>query len=91
MGRLDDWNKKTQSSFEMLYDIKTIFKNYKYNTKILGASIRNKDYIIECAKIGADVITAPFKPLISLINHPLTDSGLKKFIEDYKSSNNFIL
>ena len=87
MGRLDDWDKKTCSSFEMLSDIKTIFKNYNYNTKILGASIRNQDYIIECAKIGADVITAPFKSLISLIEHPLTDSGLKKFIEDYQNLN----
>ena len=86
MGRLDDWDKKPCSSFEMLSDIKTIFKNYNYNTKILGASIRNQDYIIECAKIGADVITAPFKSLISLIEHPLTDSGLKKFIEDHKKS-----
>ena len=87
MGRLDDWDKKTCSSFEMLSDIKTIFKNYNYNTKILGASIRNQGYIIECAKIGADVITAPFKSLISLIEHPLTDSGLKKFIEDYQNLN----
>ena len=51
----------------------------------MGASIRNKDYIIKCAKLGADVITAPFKSLISLIDHPLTDSGLKKFIEDFKN------
>ena len=86
MGRLDDWSKKTCSSFEMLSDIKTIFKNYNYNTKILGASIRNQKYIIECAKIGADVITAPFKSLISLIEHPLTDAGLKKFIQDYQNS-----
>ena len=85
MARLDDWDKKTCSSFEMLSDIKTIYQNYNYNTKILGASIRNKDYIIKCAKLGADVITAPFKSLISLIDHPLTDSGLKKFIEDFKN------
>ena len=87
MGRLDDWDKKSCSSFEMVADIKTIFKNYNYNTKILGASIRNKDYIIKCAKIGADVITAPFKSLTSLIEHPLTDSGLKRFIEDHQNSN----
>ena len=87
MGRLDDWSKKTCSSFEMLSDIKTIFKNYNYNTKILGASIRNQKYIIECAKIGADVVTVPFKSLISLIDHPLTDAGLKKFIEDHQNSN----
>ena len=85
MGRLDDWDKKTCSSFEMLSDIKTIYQNYNYNTKILGASIRNKDYIIKCATVGADVITAPFKSLISLIDHPLTESGLKKFIEDFKN------
>ena len=90
MGRLDDWDKKPYSSFKMLSDIKTIFKNYNYNTKILGASIRNQDYIIECAKIGADVITAPFTSLISLIEHPLTDAVLKKFIEDYQNSKSSI-
>ena len=55
-------------------------------TKILAASIRSPKHIIECAKIGADVVTAPFTLLNSLIKHPLTDSGLKKFIDDYKAT-----
>ena len=67
-------------------DIKKIFQNYHYKTKILAASIRGQEHIIECAKIGADVVTASFTLLSSLIKHPLTDSGLKKFIEDYKNT-----
>ena len=85
MGRIDDWDKKTSSSVTILSDIKTIFQNYHYNTKILAASIRNQEHIVECAKIGADVATTSFTLLSSLIKHPLTDSGLKKFIKDYKS------
>jgi len=85
MGRIDDWDKKEASSLEVVSDIKTIFKNYNYNTKILAASIRSQKHIVECAKIGTDVVTASFKLLSSMINHPLTDSGLKKFIQDYKN------
>ena len=87
MGRIDDWDKKTASSIQILADIKKIFKNYQYKTKILAASIRNQEHIIDCAKIGADVVTASFKLLSSLIKHPLTESGLKKFIQDYKRVN----
>jgi transaldolase len=86
MGRIDDWNKKPSSSLEIVSDIKTIFQNYNYRTKILAASIRSPKHIIECAKIGTDVVTAPFTLLKSLIKHPLTDSGLKKFIDDYKTT-----
>tara|TARA_B100000700_G_scaffold217202_1_gene238953 strand:- start:323 stop:985 length:663 start_codon:yes stop_codon:yes gene_type:complete len=87
MGRIDDWDKKTASSIQILADIKKIFQNYQYKTKILAASIRNQEHIIDCAKIGADVVTASFKLLSSLIKHPLTESGLKKFIQDYKRVN----
>ena len=86
MGRIDDWNKSPCSSVEIISDIKTIFQNYHYNTKILAASIRSPKHIIECAKIGTDVVTASFTLLNSLIKHPLTDSGLQKFIDDYKKS-----
>ena len=86
MGRIDDWNKSPCSSVEIISDIKTIFQNYHYNTKILAASIRSPKHIIECAKIGTDVVTASFTLLNSLIKHPLTDSGLKKFINDYMKS-----
>jgi len=84
MGRIDDWNKQPCSSVEIISDIKTILQNYHYSTKILAASIRSHKHIIECAKIGTDVVTASFTLLNSLIKHPLTDSGLKKFIDDYK-------
>ena len=67
----------------MIADIKKIFENYNYNTKILAASIRNPEHIIKCAKIGVDVITTPLKSFLSLTNHHLTDIGLKKFLDDY--------
>ncbi len=85
MGRIDDWTKNPHSSVKIVSDIKTIFQKYHYETKILAASIRSQEHIIECAKIGADVVTASFTLLNSLIKHPLTDSGLKKFIADYKN------
>ena len=84
IGRLDDIS---TDGLDLISDIRDIYDNYAYETEILAASIRHTMHIIDCAKIGADVITAPFKSLISLINHPLTDSGLKKFIEDHHKSN----
>ena len=84
MGRIDDWSPSPRSSVEIVSNIKTVFQNYHYNTKILAASIRSTKHIIDCAKIGTDVVTASFTLLNSLIKHPLTDSGLKKFINDYK-------
>ena len=64
-----------------------IFDNYNFNTEILSASIRSPMHIIDCAKIGSDVVTAPLKSIKSLLNHPLTDIGLKKFIDDYNKGN----
>ena len=87
IGRLDDWAKQENAGLAMLSDIKTIFDNYNYTTKILAASIRNSQQIVECGKIGIDVITAPFTSLMPLIKHPLTDLGLKKFLADYKKNN----
>tara|TARA_B100000945_G_scaffold225586_1_gene182447 strand:- start:956 stop:1621 length:666 start_codon:yes stop_codon:yes gene_type:complete len=87
IGRLDDWAKQENTGLAMLSDIKTIFDNYNYTTKILAASIRNSQQIVECGKIGVDVITAPFTSLMPLIKHPLTDLGLKKFLADYKKNN----
>lgn len=83
IGRLDDWEKDSNAGIQMIADIKKIFENYNYNTKILAASIRNPEHIIKCAKIGVDVITTPLKSFLSLTNHPLTDIGLKKFLDDY--------
>ena len=87
MGRIDDWKKDINAGINLISDIKTIFTNYQYNSQILAASIRNPKHIIECAKIGVDVATMPFNALIELIKHPLTDIGLKKFLDDYKQIN----
>ena len=82
VGRLDDIS---SDGLSLIKEIKILFSNYaEIETKILAASIRNQMHIIDCAKIGADVITAPLNVLQSLINHPLTDIGMNKFIEDTK-------
>ena len=86
MGRIDDWKQKKLSSFQVLSNIKTIFKNYHFSTKILSASIRQPEHIIESAKIGVDVVTASLKLLCSLIKHPLTDAGIQTFIQDYTNN-----
>ena len=76
---------KGRDRTKLIKEIKILFSNYaEIETKILAASIRNQMHIIDCAKIGADVITAPLNVLQSLINHPLTDIGMNKFIEDTK-------
>jgi transaldolase len=84
VGRLDD---VSSDGLSLIKEIKQVYLNYdkcQLDTKILAASIRNQMHIINCAKIGADVITAPLNVLQSLINHPLTDIGMNKFIEDTK-------
>lgn len=82
VGRLDDIS---SDGLSLIKEIKILFSNYaEIETKILAASIRNQMHIIDCAKIGADVITAPLNVLQSLISHPLTDIGMNKFIEDTK-------
>jgi transaldolase len=84
VGRLDDIS---SDGLFLIKEIKQVFDNYSkcdIDTKILAASIRNQMHIIDCAKIGADVVTAPLNALQALISHPLTDSGMNKFIEDTK-------
>ena len=80
LGRLDDIS---TDGISLISQIRLIYDNYAYQTKILAASIRHPMHIINCAEIGADVITAPLKAIQSLANHPLTESGLKKFLEDH--------
>jgi len=84
LGRLDDI---TTDGISLISQIRLIYDNYAYQTKILAASIRHPMHIINCAEIGVDVITAPLKAIQSLANHPLTESGLKKFLEDYARGN----
>jgi len=85
IGRLDDIS---QDGLELISDIREVYDNYYFETEILAASIRHTMHINECARIGADVVTSPLKPILGLLKHPLTDSGLEKFLSDYKKGNN---
>jgi transaldolase len=80
LGRLDD---VSTDGLALIDDIRTIFDNYLFDTEILAASIRHPMHIIECAKIGADVMTGPLSAITALLNHPLTDIGLEKFLADH--------
>ena len=84
IGRIDDIS---SDGLQLISEIRLIFDNYNYKTEILSASIRGPMHIIDCAKIGSDVVTTPLKSIKSLLNHPLTDIGLKKFLDDYNKGN----
>ena len=84
IGRLDDIS---SDGLNLISEIRDIYDNYDFKTEILAASIRHTMHIIDCAKIGADVVTTPLSVIKGLLNHPLTDSGLKKFLDDHKKSN----
>jgi transaldolase len=80
LGRLDDIS---TDGLQLIEDIRLIFDNYGYPTEILAASIRGPLHIVACAKLGADVITAPLSAIVGLLKHPLTDSGLATFLADH--------
>lgn len=80
IGRLDDIN---LDGLELIEDIRVIYDNYGYETQILAASIRTINHVSECAKIGADVMTAPPSVIKKLASHPLTDKGLDAFLKDW--------
>lgn len=80
LGRLDDIS---TDGFQLIEDIRLIFDNYQYETQILAASVRGPMHIINCAKLGADVMTGPLSAILALIKHPLTDSGLAQFLADH--------
>ena len=84
VGRLDDI---CEDGVGLVGDIVRMYRTYDYKTQVLAASIRNTKHIIECVEMGADVATCPLSAIKGLLNHPLTDSGLKKFLEDYKKVN----
>lgn len=84
IGRLDDIS---TDGLNLISEIRLIYDNYGFETQILAASIRHTMHIIECAKIGADVMTGPLSSIEGLLKHPLTDSGLAKFLEDYNKGN----
>jgi transaldolase len=79
VGRLDD---VSTDGIDLIQQIRTIYDNYDYDTQILAASIRHPIHIIKCAEIGADVMTGPLSAILALLKHPLTDSGLAKFLQD---------
>ena len=83
VGRLDDVG---ASGMELISDIRMIYDNYDYETQILVASVRNPMHVVEAAKIGADVMTAPPKIIHQLFKHPLTDAGLAAFLQDWEAS-----
>ncbi len=81
IGRLDDIS---ETGMELIQKIVTIYENYDFPTEVLVASVRNPTHVVDAAMIGADVCTIPFSVMLQLVKHPLTDVGLKKFIEDGK-------
>lgn len=84
IGRLDDIS---TDGLNLIAEIRHIFDNYAFDTQILAASVRHTMHVIDCAKLGADVMTGPLKSITGLLNHPLTDIGLEKFLADYKKGN----
>ncbi|MEE2772672.1 MAG: transaldolase family protein, partial [Bacteroidota bacterium] len=71
----------------LIAEIRLIYDNYEFDTQILAASVRHTMHVLECAKIGADVMTGPLSSIEGLLKHPLTDIGLEKFLADYKKGN----
>lgn len=84
VGRLDDIS---ADGLQLIEDIREIYDNYEFMTEILAASVRHPMHIHQCALIGADVVTTPLAVISALLNHPLTDIGLEKFLNDYKKGN----
>ncbi|MBO0324167.1 fructose-6-phosphate aldolase [Muricauda sp. CAU 1633] len=84
LGRLDDIS---TDGLNLISEIRLIYDNYGFETQILAASIRHTMHVIDCAKIGADVMTGPLSSIDGLLKHPLTDIGLAKFLEDYAKGN----
>ncbi|MGB3178913.1 MAG: fructose-6-phosphate aldolase [Albidovulum sp.] len=88
IGRLDDIH---LDGLDLIEDIRTIYDNYTYSTEILAASIRTVNHVIDCAKIGADVITAPPNVIKSMANHVLTEKGLEQFLKDWAKTGQSIV
>ncbi|MCK5443271.1 MAG: fructose-6-phosphate aldolase [Maribacter sp.] len=84
IGRLDDIS---TDGLNLIAEIRHIYDNYAFETQILAASVRHTMHVIDCAKLGADVMTGPLSSIEGLLKHPLTDSGLAKFLADYNKGN----
>lgn len=84
LGRLDDIS---TDGLNLIAEIRQVYDNYGFSTQILSASVRHTMHVVDCAKIGSDVMTGPLSSILGLLKHPLTDIGLAKFLEDYKKGN----
>lgn len=84
IGRLDDIG---ADGLQLIEQIVEVFSNYGYETEVLAASVRHNMHLIKCAELGADVVTCPLSVITGLLKHPLTDSGLEKFLADYAKGN----
>jgi transaldolase len=84
IGRLDDIS---HEGMDLIAQLRIIYDNYAFDTEILAASVRHAVHLIQCAEIGADVVTCPLNVITGLLNHPLTDIGLAKFLADHKKVN----
>ncbi|AMO19370.1 fructose-6-phosphate aldolase [Flavobacterium columnare] len=84
LGRLDD---VSTDGLNLISEIRDIYDNYAFETQILAASVRHTMHIVNCAKIGADVMTGPLSAITGLLKHPLTDIGIAQFIADYEKGN----
>lgn len=84
IGRLDDIS---TDGLDLIAQIRLIYDNYFFDTEILAASVRHTMHVIKCAELGADVMTGPLSSITGLLNHPLTDLGLEKFLADYAKGN----
>lgn len=84
LGRLDDIGSE---GINLIKDIAEIFTVHNIKTEIISASIRNPIHVISCAKAGANIATIPYKVIAQMINHPLTTSGIEKFLKDYEGMN----
>lgn len=83
IGRLDDIG---EDGMELIRQIRTVYDNYGFKTKILAASVRHTNHLLHCALSGADVATCPLKVITDCMKHPLTDIGIEKFLSDYKKA-----
>lgn len=82
LGRLDDIS---TNGLNLIEEIMDIFSNYDYDTEVIAASIRHPMHVVECARLGCDIATVPYKVFKQMLHHPLTDSGIERFLKDWES------
>lgn len=82
LGRLDDIS---TNGLNLIEEIMDIFNNYDYDTEVIAASIRHPMHVVECARLGCDIATVPYKVFKQMLHHPLTDSGIERFLKDWES------